>query len=211
MHQSLVRLLECARLATEHSPLAKRVTDERGLRDALGASSATMTNRKSRGVSVAAARRAQVLWRCSAEWVLRGVEPVWIHTPDPSAPHTRGQAQQVSYPGSTVVPTIRWEDLMATELPSTFAVHAIDDSMAPSIPAGKLLFFDSSVEPVAGDVVIVRDQAGHHYIREYRIKRAAVWTAYATNEAYQALDSAADGLAVTAVLIGEYGRRGRAP
>lgn len=73
MHESVSRLLNFARSATAGTPEA--VHDFAGLSKAMGVSSATMTNWKSRGVSVEGALAAERRFGCFAVWVLDGGDP----------------------------------------------------------------------------------------------------------------------------------------
>lgn len=70
MHESTKRLLDFARESTREQ--AVPVTDFAGMIDALGVSSAVMTNWKKRGVSKEGALIAEKVFGCSAHWLLNG-------------------------------------------------------------------------------------------------------------------------------------------
>lgn len=85
-------------------------------------------------------------------------------------------------------------------LPTVFKLSAPDASMAPKVPQGTLVEFTRDMQPRPGDGVLVRDNAGHHFMRVYRERRPGHWEAYAINEAYRPLNSDDDDLTVVAVL-----------
>lgn len=97
---------------------------------------------------------------------------------------------------------------MDKDLPPQFRVAAPDDSMAPRVRKGELLELDTTLQPRAGDGVLVRDDAGHCYLRTYRERRPGHWEAAAVNPAFQALDSERDGLRVIAVVTAVFQRWG---
>lgn len=76
MHPAYLRLLNCAREATAGAP--KPIHDTTDLWRALGATSATLSNWKRRGVPIEVAVKAQELWGCSAIYIREGTAPQWI-------------------------------------------------------------------------------------------------------------------------------------
>lgn len=72
MHDSMSRLLEAARSATSGLPARQQVQTFADLGARLGASSATLTNWKARGISKPAALAAEKMFGCSATWLLTG-------------------------------------------------------------------------------------------------------------------------------------------
>lgn len=118
-----------------------------------------------------------------------------------------GVAQSVSQPETEHAPHIEWGTLMhAEKLPRLFWATLQDDSMAPRAPAGRRILFDTTIQPEAGDGVLIRDGSGGVYFRLYRSGAGARWTAHAVNAAFGDLDSERDGLQVLAVLKAEEGR-----
>lgn len=102
-----------------------------------------------------------------------------------------------------VARSIDWESLRVTnKLPEVFKVFLPDDAMAGRFPKDSYIEFDSSLEARAGDVVLLRDQAGEHYIRYLRERRKGELVAVAENPAYLPMDFAQDGLEIRAVLVG---------
>lgn len=91
-------------------------------------------------------------------------------------------------------------------LPPSFRLQVIDSSMAPRVPAGTWVVFDSRLPPKPGDGVLVRDSSGAVHFRHYRAGRPGMWEAHAENTAYSAMESARDGLQVMAVLTAVEGR-----
>lgn len=77
IHPSLERLLE---VAAE----VKRTKGPAAIAAALNESDQSVTNWKSRGVSKAAALKAQDIYGCSSNWILHGREPKYIHLHDPA-------------------------------------------------------------------------------------------------------------------------------
>lgn len=73
MHESVLRLLQCAKEATKTA--REPVADFADLARKLGVSSAVMTNWKARGVSKEGAIKAEQVFGCSAQWVLTGERP----------------------------------------------------------------------------------------------------------------------------------------
>lgn len=91
---------------------------------------------------------------------------------------------------------------MTGELPPTFSLVVKDDAMAPDLRVGHQAIFSTSKDPAPGNNVLLVDNEGHAYIREYQQRRPGHWQAVARNAAYQPLDSITDGLRVLAVQIG---------
>lgn len=76
-----------------------------------------------------------------------------------------------------------------------------DDSMAPLIQQGDRLTLEPDWDPEPGEVVLVRDSAGEHYIRRYKHVRKGQFVAEPVNNTdYVALDSSV-GLEVVAVVV----------
>lgn len=101
------------------------------------------------------------------------------------------------------VPTLNWNALMnEPTLPQEFEVAMPDSSMEPRLRCGDIVSFSRSLAARPGDGVLVRDAEGALYVRIYRARRGDVWEAHASSDAYQPLESAADGLQVLAVLTG---------
>lgn len=72
LHESIQRLLECAKKATQAS--TNPVTDEGSLRNRMGITSATFSNWKTRGISKEGAIRAEALFGCSVAYLMTGSE-----------------------------------------------------------------------------------------------------------------------------------------
>lgn len=137
----------------------------------------------------------------------------WLDTPSRDAARRDAagqtlQAHTLSLDGFTVVPSFSWDELLThrERLPPEFHTAAPDDSMAPAIPAGTIVYFDSTLQPASGDGVLVCDDAGNLYIRQYKLRRADHWEAHAFNQAVLPLDSRRDGLTVLAVVTGQRAR-----
>lgn len=123
--------------------------------------------------------------------------------PLPSVAH---DMSQLPY---TVLPTtIAWGDLMEGNLPAEFGVVIEDNSMAPDAPAGTLIYFEKRSDARSPDWVLLVDDAGHWYIRDYKERRPGHWEAHAINPDFLPLDSIRDGLRVVAVYMGQRGRKG---
>lgn len=136
----------------------------------------------------------------NAEWLQsgRGVRQAQLIL-HPVA-HDLSQAQP-----SVDAPHLKWEDLMqgSEHLPAVYTLEVLDDSMAPLLNPGDRAEFDRTAAISSSRRrVLVRDNAGNHYIREYRERRPGIWQAVALNQAYLPLDSEADGLQVVAVMVG---------
>jgi hypothetical protein len=118
-------------------------------------------------------------------------------------PHSDDIAQPTSHLKPKVVPTLDWGELMTAKLPPVFKIELTDNSMAPRAPKGAHVEFTRGLEPKPGDGVLVKDRTGHFFFREYKSPRAGVWSAHASNPAYDPpLDPATHGLEVVAVLTG---------
>lgn len=118
-------------------------------------------------------------------------------------------AHDMSQIPHTVAPTtIAWGDLMEGTLPAEFGLVIEDNSMAPDAPAGTLIWFEKRTDARSPDWVLLVDDAGHWYIREYKERRPGHWEAHAVNRDFLPLDSIRDDLRVVAVYIGQRGRRG---
>lgn len=75
MHESMRRLLEFARRATEARRPAERVSEFSDIGRKLKVSSAVMTNWKARGISKEGALDAQQAFGCNAWWLMTGTGP----------------------------------------------------------------------------------------------------------------------------------------
>lgn len=85
MHPSFMRLLQCAKEATAGTRTP--IHDVRGLRAAMGESSATFTNWKGiRGVSESGAMNAERLFGCSFSYIREGTLPQWVRQPSAKLP-----------------------------------------------------------------------------------------------------------------------------
>lgn len=134
------------------------------------------------------------------------VSPHWLATGKPSAEEVQPQyqpegASAMNQPSVTVIPLLEWEGLMTAELPHKFELAAPDDSMAPRVRSGQLVTFETGINPLPGDGVLVVDGEGNRYLRQYRQKRPGHFEAHALNEAYQPMDSEQDRLTVLAVVV----------
>jgi hypothetical protein len=141
----------------------------------------------------------------SALWIAKGIGPKRTTSQEtPTLKSAIVVSPAISIPTYKVPPTIRWEDLMlaADTLPGEFFVLLQDDAMAPKAGKGAKVQFDRGRQPEPGDALLVRDRAGRVHFREYRLKRAGGWEAFAYNPAYPTLDSELDGLEVIAVFSG---------
>ena len=129
-----------------------------------------------------------------------------------TSPRMQSQAQDVHKMRAPAhvaeAPLISWESLKVASLPDLFQVLLKDDAMAPFLRAGHTASFSKSLTPRPGDVVLVSDASGQMYVRSYVQRRPGAWVAVATNTAYHALESEADGLQVAAVFAGMKGRLG---
>lgn len=96
---------------------------------------------------------------------------------------------------------------MAAELGPELETQLPDNAMAPEAPRGTRVIFVTGVDPEPGDWVLVRDDAGNHYCREYRQVRPGQWEAHARNPGFLPMDSERNGLSVVAVFDGMRGRR----
>ena len=96
-------------------------------------------------------------------------------------------------------------------LPDSFITAMPDDSMAPEIAPGALLWFSKAELPAkAPDWVLLHDEGGNWFVRAYKERRPGHWEAHATNGNHLPLESIMDGLTVVTVYMGMYGRRGAA-
>lgn len=224
VHESLERLLRYAITASEGQRHA--ITDWKTLGRRLGVSSAVMHNWKKRGISADGALEAEAKLGCSASWLRSGrgphhagavqvaeTEPAnWTDNQHSSAGlGKRGAAvaHVLSHPARSDAPLYAWEQLMSADLPAVFRVVLPDDALSPDLNAGDELVLDRSLQPAAGDIVLVRDEAGHHYARVYRARRAGEWVAYAENDDFEPLDAQREQLTIVAVCVQQLRHRRR--
>lgn len=118
------------------------------------------------------------------------------------------QAQELSLSSLSMLPQIKWEQLVSIELPKRFEVNVPDDSMAPRVRAGQPVTLSTDEEPRPGDGILVVDAQGNHYLRQYVQRTSTSWEAVALNSGYATLDAQRDGLRVVAVLVGVPARWG---
>jgi hypothetical protein len=120
-------------------------------------------------------------------------------------------AQPLSQGGFTVArKPMSWRELMAQEeLPVVFEALLPDDAMAPDLPAGMKVEFDTRETPVFGDKILVRDAAGGMHLRLYKQAPGGGWEAYAMNHAFLSMLPERDGLTIVAVMTGHFVPRRR--
>ncbi|MBT9495347.1 MAG: S24 family peptidase [Paucibacter sp.] len=216
MHDSVLRLLACARIVSRN--IKKPITDTGKLAESLGVSSATMTNWKSRGVSKAGALKAETEIGCRPAFILEGQGDPFssgmpplppgmtpfasLSYPDLYEALVEGVDHPVSFEPMQTVPLISWEQLMCEDPKGAleFRVVMPDESMSPRVRAGAMLYFRSGESPRPGDGVLVRDSTRAVHFREYRAGRPGLWEAHAVNPHYQPMESDRDGLTVLGVL-----------
>lgn len=127
-------------------------------------------------------------------------------------------------PGGRLLPVITWEGIEMLELcnddprvaglpqapaegaagPCVKWVILHDESGGERFRRGSRLKVTTEIEqhkPLAGRIVIVRDQVGEHYLRRYVQVTSTRFSAEPLNSAYAALDSERDQLRVVAVVI----------
>lgn len=151
------------------------------------------------------ARRAAAYLQCDPFWLANGTgSPNWQnsqHVGEGVARYTL--AHDVSHAQRIVLPLqIEWDTIMQGSLPDQFVLSLRDTALQPRFTSSTRLIFATGRVPQPGDVVLLRDNAGDLYVREYHLVRASHWRAAATNPAFQPMDSVADGLQVLAVAIG---------
>lgn len=123
-----MRLLQCAKEAT--AATRNPIHDVRGLRLAMGESSATFTNWKgARGVSENGAMSAEKLFGCSFSYIREGIPPQWTRPPSAKLPMQDDGRNQPNVTDSTSdmwPKTSMSERLIFTELltPGTTRVSA---------------------------------------------------------------------------------------
>lgn len=211
MHESVTRLLQAAAAATANLPPSRRLDTEAKVRKHLDVTSGAFTNWKSRGVSKQGLLDAEKAFGRSASWIETGVDDACTFPQHLSAGVSINPvAQEVSQYRFKLAPRlIPWEQIMIGPLDAEFQTEVPDASMAPDIPVGSRIMLITGVEPMPGDFVLVRDHAGHLYLREFRQLRPGHWQAHARNDAFLPLDSTRDGLKVVAVFDGMRGRRSK--
>ncbi len=90
-----------------------------------------------------------------------------------------------------------------------FSVVMPDDSMAPILVEGDRVFLDRSLTPRVGDVVLVADQLGEWWLRNYESAPDGSWQATAHASGYGPALMPSAGAVVVAVCDGTQGRRAR--
>ena len=86
-----------------------------------------------------------------------------------------------------------------TVFPRYFTLAVPDEAMAPNLPRGTMLIFETGAAPEIGDTVLVSDASGTRHVRKYCQVRGAHWEAQAINADYASFESERDGLAIVAV------------
>ncbi|MFY7867187.1 hypothetical protein [Roseateles sp.] len=117
-----------------------------------------------------------------------------------SALPDKPQAHGVSYQAETV-PTLKWEELMQTkDLPAAFWIALTDDALAPKLPKGTVVRFTQGIEPVWGQVVLLRDAKGKVHARVHMQDAEHDWRAAATSPVYTEFKSGGAGVKRLAVM-----------
>ena len=123
-------------------------------------------------------------------------------------PAVAGQSQPVRLNARSMAPVrIGWETLLQTALPPEFETTLPDNAMAPEAPKGARCIFVTGIAPEPGDWVLVVNDTGQVYCREYRVLQPGQWEAHAINRAFLPMHSGAGQLRVLAVFDGMRGRR----
>lgn len=139
------------------------------------------------------------------------VDPLWLETGEGKEPdwtavqhQHRGLAQDLSQSRPTVsLPKVAWEDLnMGLRPDQPFELEVIDGAFGSDIPPGCVMRMDPNRAPRAGWPVLVKDQQGRHYLRDYQQASGDRWQAVARARGFAAMDSVDDGLEVIAVMKG---------
>lgn len=166
-------------------------------------------------ISAIQARRRGIGDELAAKWEALMDKPAgWMDQRDPSGSLVQqdtvarvssgGVAHILSHP-QEIIPSqqIEWRDLMnEAELPDEFSLRAVDDAMAPLLPAGNAGLFSRKLKAEPGKHVLVVDKNGAFYIRKIQERLAGQWRGIALNDTYAPLDFAEDGLRVVAVMRG---------
>lgn len=93
------------------------------------------------------------------------------HAGEGVAPYT--VAHDVSQAQSKVLPLqIEWDTIMQGSLPDQFVLPLRDTALQPRFASATRIIFATGRTAQPGDVVLLRDSAGDHYIREYHLVRA---------------------------------------
>lgn len=108
---------------------------------------------------------------------------------------------QILSPEEPQTPLIKWEELMASQLPEQFRVELVDGALAPYLQAGDEVVFARSSAGKPGDIVLVKDRDGNYYARVLREGLAGRQIAHSPNAAYAPLDMQALDLQVVGVCV----------
>jgi hypothetical protein len=120
------------------------------------------------------------------------------------------QNPEVAHIASQLRPTIKpttmqWELILVTEeLPTEFTLPVRDDAMAPRLVRGGLAHCSTAAKHGPRDLVLIADNEGGLYIREYAEITATHWQAVAAQPGYLPLDSKSHGLRVLAKVVGAW-------
>jgi hypothetical protein len=177
------------------------------------ASVADWISGKTKSMKPESARLAAKLFQCDQNWLGQGVgRPNWgLDVAQARAVQLVHPVRLVSQPQAQ--PSLfEWEELMSLKnLPAVFRVALKDASMAPDLLQGDELTIDTRMQAQPGDLVLARDDGGALYVGLYRVRRAGgPWALVPTNEAFEPLESARDGLVVVGVAVQETRNRRRA-
>lgn len=149
------------------------------------------------------------------EWVLFGIGPgPTVGGIDPN----QEDPEDMRIALTLAIPFLMWSEVsMVTLFNDNPALHHVrrvaasrtaskrtkqlevpDDSMAPTLVHGDAVQVEPGEEAAPGDVVLVKDGEGRHYLREYR-ERPGGFDAHPHNPVYATLESKRDGLSLIAV------------
>ena len=172
--------------------------DQSGLARELRVTDQNVTNWKRRGMPATRHKKVAEILGITVDELLDG-QPVLSR-----APPDHGVAQSMSYQAHTVLPTIRWEDLVDdVQLPDEFSLAAPDDAMAPICRTGRHIVWNRKRPPTPGAGILVRDGQGQHYVRRmHQGREPGSFRAVPLNPAYRELDSIVDALTIVAVWDG---------
>lgn len=193
MHESMTRLLGYARDKTQGR--ADAIRDFADLGEALGVTSAVLTNWKRRGISKQGALEAERRWGCSATWVLDGAGPVEgkssndesVKPPVPAGAipvdPSRFKRIWVVGRGAGGMPARIWTDgdypVGATEEygdvlsadPQAFLAEVIEDSMIPVFNPRNFALVEPNTPVDLEDRVLVRLADGKTLIKRLLSQR----------------------------------------
>lgn len=165
--------------------------------EATGIPQSTLSELESTAMSSGYTAQLATLYKVDAHFLATG------ETAPPQLGVGADLAQYVSQARPSMsLPRMTWEELMGANLNQPFELEVRDGAFGADFPAGCVMRLDPHRPVKPGWPLLVKDGAGHFYLRDYQADVGGRWQAVSRARGFQPLDSIDHALQVVAVMKG---------